>query len=109
MAWDEENRLMALSDNDKTSRYTYNATGERVVKSHGYLEGMYVNGAPQGLTFHETEDYTIYPAPILSVSPSIISSATGAWPPKSVQAYSKTPTAMARTSSRPGRKTTRCV
>ena len=68
MAWDEENRLTALSDNGKTSRYTYNAAGERVVKSHGYLEGVYVNGAPQGLTFHETEDYTIYPAPILSVT-----------------------------------------
>ena len=68
MAWDEENRLMALSDNGKTSRYTYNAAGDRVVKSHGYLEGVYVNGAPQGLTFHETEDYTIYPAPILSVT-----------------------------------------
>ena len=68
MAWDEENRLMALSDNVKTSRYTYNAAGERIVKSHGYLEGVYVNGAPQGLTFHETEDYTIYPAPILSVT-----------------------------------------
>ena len=68
MAWDEENRLMALSDNGKTSRYTYNAAGERIVKSHGYLEGVYINGAPQGLTFHETEDYTIYPAPILSVT-----------------------------------------
>ena len=68
MAWDEENRLMALSDNGKTSRYTYNAAGERIVKSHGYLKGVYVNGAPQGLTFHETEDYTIYPAPILSVT-----------------------------------------
>ena len=68
MAWDEENRLMALSDNGKTSRYTYNAAGDRIVKSHGYLEGVYVNGAPQGLTFHETEDYTIYPAPILSVT-----------------------------------------
>ena len=68
MAWDEENRLTALSDNGKTSRYTYNAAGERIVKSHGYLEGVYVNGAPQGLTFHETEDYTIYPAPILSVT-----------------------------------------
>ena len=68
MAWDEENRLMALSDNGKTSRYTYNAAGKRIVKSHGYLEGVYVNGAPQGLTFHETEDYTIYPAPILSVT-----------------------------------------
>ena len=31
-------------------RYTYNAAGERIVKSHGYLEGVYVNGAPQGLT-----------------------------------------------------------
>jgi len=68
MAWDEENRLTALSDNGKTSRYTYNAAGDRVVKSHGYLEGVYVNGAPQGLTSHETEDYTIYPAPILSVT-----------------------------------------
>ena len=68
MSWDEENRLTALSDNGKTSRYTYNAAGERIVKSHGYLEGVYINGAPQGLTFHETEDYTIYPAPILSVT-----------------------------------------
>ena len=50
-----------------------------------------------------------YSASRASVSPSTISSATGAWPPKSVRAYSKTPTGMAQTSSRPGRKTTRCV
>ena len=68
MYWDEDNRLMVLSDNGKTSRYTYNAAGERIVKSHGDLEGVYVNGAPQGLTFHETEDYTIYPAPIITVT-----------------------------------------
>ena len=68
MYWDEDNRLMVLSDNGKTSRYTYNAAGERVVKSHGDLEGVYVNGAPQGMTFHETEDYTIYPAPIITVT-----------------------------------------
>ena len=68
MYWDEENRLMVLSDNGKTSRYTYNAAGERIVKSHGDLEGVYVNGAPQGITFHETEDYTIYPAPIITVT-----------------------------------------
>ena len=107
MACDEENRLMALSDNDKTSRYTYNAAGERIVKSHGYLEGVYVNGAPQGLTsdcvdfrlhlgkaskllFHSacTEVprngglHHLPPPPYsalrASVSPSIISSATGA-------------------------------
>ncbi|WP_238988056.1 RHS repeat-associated core domain-containing protein [Prevotella koreensis] len=68
MYWDEENRLMVLSDNCKTSRYTYNAGGERIIKSHGDLEGVYVNGAPQGITFHETEDYTIYPAPIITVT-----------------------------------------
>ena len=42
MYWDEDSRLMVLSDNGKTSRYTYNAAGERVVKSHGDLEGVYV-------------------------------------------------------------------
>ena len=68
MYWDEDNRLMVLSDNGKTSRYTYNAGGERIIKSHGDLEGVYVNGAPQGITFHETEDYTIYPAPIITVT-----------------------------------------
>ena len=68
MYWDENNRLMVLSDNGKTSRYTYNAAGERIIKSHGDLEGVYINGAPQGITFHETEDYTIYPAPIITVT-----------------------------------------
>ena len=68
MYWDEDTRLMVLSDNGKTSRYTYNAAGERIVKSHGDLEGVYINGAPQGISFHETEDYTIYPAPIITVT-----------------------------------------
>ena len=68
MYWDEDNRLMVLSDNGKTCRYTYNAAGERIVKSHGDLEGVYINGAPQGISFHETEDYTIYPAPFITVT-----------------------------------------
>ena len=68
MYWDEDNRLMVLSDNGKTICYTYNAAGERIIKSHGDLEGVYINGAPQGITFHETEDYTIYPAPIITVT-----------------------------------------
>ena len=59
---------MVLSDNGKTSRYTYNAADERIVKSHSDLEGVYINGAPQGISFHETEDYTIYPAPIITVT-----------------------------------------
>src|SRR5574344_1794454 len=68
MYWDEENRLMVLSDNGKTSRYTYNAAGERVVKSHGTMDGVYINGAPQGITFHETDEFTLYPASIMSVN-----------------------------------------
>lgn len=32
------------------------------------LEGVYINGAPQGISFHETEDYTIYPAPFITVT-----------------------------------------
>ena len=66
--WDEENQLMVLSDNGKTSRYTYNAAGERIMKSYGTMEGVYINGAPQGITVHETDNFTLYPASILSVN-----------------------------------------
>ena len=38
------------------------------VKSHGTMEGVYINGAPQGITFHETDEFTLYPASIISVS-----------------------------------------
>ena len=68
MYWDEDNRVMVLSDNGKTSRYTYNAAGERIMKSYGTMEGVYINGAPQGITFHETDNFTLYPASILSVN-----------------------------------------
>ena len=68
MYWGEDNRLMVLSDNGKTSRYTYNATGERIMKNYGTMEGVYINGAPQGITFHETDNFTLYPASILSVN-----------------------------------------
>ena len=92
MYWDEDNRLMVLSDNGKTSRYTYNAGGERIIKSYGTMEGVYINGAPQGITltdvdfrlrqdkmsklfcawlalkFHETDNFTLYPASILTVN-----------------------------------------
>ena len=44
MVWDEENRLLALSDNGYVSSYWYDAAGERTVKSSGDVEGVYVNG-----------------------------------------------------------------
>ena len=68
MYWDEDNRLMVLSDNGKTSRYTYNAAGERIMKSYGTMEGVYINSAPQGITFHETDNFTLYPASIISIN-----------------------------------------
>ena len=68
MYWDEYNRLMVLSDNGKTSHYTYNAAGERIMKSYGTMEGVYINGAPQGITFHETDNFTLYPASIISIN-----------------------------------------
>ena len=68
MYWDEDNRLMVLSDNGKTSRYTYNAAGERIMKSYGTMEGVYINGAPQGITFHKTDNFTLYPASIISIN-----------------------------------------
>ena len=59
---------MIPPDNGKTSRYTYNHAGERIVKSHGDLEGVYINGAPQGITFHEHDEFMLYPASIISVN-----------------------------------------
>lgn len=38
------------------------------MKSNGTMEGVYINGAPQGITFHETDNFTLYPASILSVN-----------------------------------------
>ena len=59
---------MVLKDNNGINRYTYNAAGERIMKSYGTMEGVYINGAPQGSTFHETDNFTLYPASILSVN-----------------------------------------
>ena len=85
--WDEHNRMMVLSANGKTSRYTHNASGERIMKSCRTMEGVQINGVPQGITltivdcrlqaaprqkertllywlalkFQETDNITLYP------------------------------------------------
>ena len=58
MAWDEENRLLALADNGKSFHYAYDYAGERVLKGKG--DGMYVNinGFSPGVGF--TGNYTMY-------------------------------------------------
>ena len=50
--YDEENRLMAASENGNTSLYTYDAFGRRTLKSQGSIQGIFINGAPAGLVEH---------------------------------------------------------
>jgi len=44
LLWDEENRLLALSDNGYVSNYWYDAAGERTVKTSGESLGAFING-----------------------------------------------------------------
>lgn len=60
--WDEENRLSAISDDGYISFYTYDAGGERAIKSHGGIQGVFVNGLPAGMINHHS-NYTAYVSP----------------------------------------------
>jgi RHS repeat-associated protein len=62
MLWDEENRLLALSDNGFVSNYWYDAAGERTVKTSGDGEGVYVNGVLSGARTGTT-NFTAYISP----------------------------------------------
>ena len=64
--WDEENRVRAIDDDGYVSRYTYDASGTRVVKSHGPMEGIYINGMAQGILYHDEDHFTIYVSPYLT-------------------------------------------
>ena len=46
LLWDEENRLLALSENGYVSNYWYDADGERTLKMHGANSAAYINGGP---------------------------------------------------------------
>jgi RHS repeat-associated protein len=63
LAWDEENRLMTINDNGYVNNYTYDASGERVIKSHGGSQGLYIDGAPAGIVNHADNNYTVYVSP----------------------------------------------
>jgi RHS repeat-associated protein len=64
ISWDEENRMQGLSDDGYMSLFTYDASGERVLKSHGGIQGVFINGAPVGFINHMS-NYTIYVNPYL--------------------------------------------
>lgn len=64
MLWDEEKRLMAVSDNGFWSGYTYDAGGNRVLKSSGGSQSVSTNGSLVGAIQHE-DNYTAYISPYL--------------------------------------------
>ncbi|WP_370457715.1 RHS repeat domain-containing protein, partial [Dysgonomonas sp. ZJ709] len=67
LLWDEENRLQAINDNGFISGYWYDASGERVIKTSGDDEGIYVNDVFSGGRT-ETANFTAYINPYLVVS-----------------------------------------
>lgn len=67
LLWDEENRLSAIFINGFVSGYWYDAAGERVIKSSGDDEGMYVNDVFSGART-QTNNFTAYINPYLVVS-----------------------------------------
>ena len=58
--WDEENRLLAITQNGYVSHYWYDADGERVVKEHGANQAVFVNSEHNG-TVTQTDRYSVYP------------------------------------------------
>lgn len=65
--WDEENRLVATSENGYVSSYWYDADGNRTVKMHGAGTAAYVNGnRAAGQT--DYDHYTVYASPYFSLT-----------------------------------------
>jgi RHS repeat-associated protein len=67
LRWDEENRLQSIYTNGFIAGYWYDAAGERVIKTSGDDEGIYVNDVFSGGRT-ETANFTAYINPYLVVS-----------------------------------------
>jgi len=67
MSWDEENRLMGINDGGRIHQYTYDAGGERVIKSSGDSQNVAVNGQTAATMVH-SDDYTGYVSPYFMIS-----------------------------------------
>jgi RHS repeat-associated protein len=67
MTWDEENRLMGINDGGRIHQYTYDAGGERVIKSSGDSQNVAINGETAATIVH-TDDYTGYVSPYFVIS-----------------------------------------
>jgi RHS repeat-associated protein len=62
MVWDEENRLKGIWNSGQLSQYTYDANGERVIKSFGGVHGAFVDGEAAGFIRH-FDNWTAYISP----------------------------------------------
>ncbi|MEN2402529.1 SpvB/TcaC N-terminal domain-containing protein [Flavobacterium sp. MC2016-06] len=67
MTWDEENRLMGINENGRIHQFTYDAGGERVIKSSGDSQNVAINGETAATIVH-TDDYTGYVSPYFVIS-----------------------------------------
>ncbi len=67
MTWDEENRLSGINDNGRIHQFTYDAKGERVIKSSGDSQNVAINGQTAATIVH-TDDYTGYVSPYFVIS-----------------------------------------
>ncbi|WP_423740205.1 SpvB/TcaC N-terminal domain-containing protein [Flavobacterium columnare] len=67
MTWDEENHLMGINDNGRMHLYTYDHTGERVLKSSGDTQNVSINGA-QAASINHFDNYTGYVSPYFVIS-----------------------------------------
>ncbi|SHL42830.1 SpvB/TcaC N-terminal domain-containing protein [Flavobacterium chilense] len=67
MNWDEENHLMGINDNGRIYQFTYDADGERVIKSSGDSQNVAINGETAATIVH-TDDYTGYVSPYFVIS-----------------------------------------
>ncbi|MDA6070180.1 hypothetical protein NJT12_11180 [Flavobacterium sp. AC] len=67
MTWDEENRLSGINDNGRIHQYTYDAAGERIIKSSGDSQNVAINGETAATIVH-TDDYTGYISPYFVIS-----------------------------------------
>lgn len=55
---------MGINDNGRIHQYTYDAGGERVIKSSGDSQNVAINGQTAATIVH-TDDYTGYVNPYL--------------------------------------------
>ena len=65
LLWDDENRIMAISDNGYVSTYRYDDAGNRTVKLSGNGNAVFVCASDSINGFTQTNRFTAYPNPYM--------------------------------------------